>query len=75
MNPFANPEEALPYELPEFPKPESQVTEYTHQEGQQDFLLKSFATGDPYYPGSEETAVVQPIQLQDFKEILAAVQS
>lgn len=75
MNAFANPEEAFPYEFPEFPKPESAVTEYANVEGAQDFLLRSFSTAEPFYAGAEETALVQPVLLQDFKEVLSAVQN
>jgi hypothetical protein len=70
MNPFAKPEEASPYEFPEFPKPEDQVTEYANIEGAVEFQLKDFTTSEPYI-ASEETPVVQPALFQDFKEVLA----
>jgi hypothetical protein len=75
MNAFANPEEAFHYDFPEFPKPEDQVTEYSNIEGVADFQLKDFVTSQPFDPREAENAVVQPVVLQDFKEVIAAAQS
>lgn len=73
MNAFANPEEASPYELPEFPKPGEQVTEYANVEGAVDYQLVDLQTpGHTYAPSDDSTPVVQPAVLQDFKEVLSA---
>lgn len=75
MNAFARPEEANPYSFEEFPKPETEVTEYTGMEGIQDFFLKGFNPGDEAYsPSADATPVVQPVIWQDFREVLAAAQ-
>ena len=75
LNAFANPEEAQPYEFPEFPKSEEQVTEYANLEGAVEYQLKDFVTEQPLAAVSESTPVVQPVILQDFKEVLAATQA
>ena len=69
MNPFAQPEEASPYEFPEFPKPEDQVTEYAQMEGAVDYRFKDLATQE-IYEGTNDTPVVYPAVFQDFKQIL-----
>ena len=75
MNPFAKPEETMPYSFPEFPKPESEVSEYTNLEGVQAFSLKGFNPGDPAYnPAEDATPIVQLAIFQDFKEVFAATQ-
>jgi hypothetical protein len=74
MNAFAKPEEASPYEFPEFPKPEDQVTEYANVEGTVEYQLKDFTTSEPYI-ASEDAVIVQPALFQDFKEVIAASQS
>ncbi len=74
MNAFAKPEEASPYQFTEFPKPDDQVTEYSNIEGSVEYRLKDFTTAEPYV-ASEETPIVQPALFQDFKEVIAAVQS
>ena len=76
MNAFARPEEASPYTFEEFPKAETEVTEYTGMEGIRDFFLKGFNPGDVAYSPSEDgVPVVQPVIWQDFKEVLAAAQA
>lgn len=70
MNSFANPDEAFPYEFPEFPKPEDQQTEYAHLEGAVDFQLKDFTTAQSFDPVVDSAPVVQPAVFQDFKEVL-----
>ncbi len=72
MNAFASPEEASPYEFPEFPKREDQVTEYANLEGAVDYQLKDFSTAQAFDPATQDTPVVQPIVLQDFKQVLHA---
>ena len=72
MNAFANPEEAFPYEFPEFPKPEDQVTEYAHVEGAVDYQLRDFHSSEAFDVSPETAPVVQPVLLQDFKEVLPA---
>jgi hypothetical protein len=75
MNPFAKEEETSPYSWPEFPKPESEITEYTNMEGVQAFSLKGFNPGDPAYnPAEDAVPVVQLAIFQDFKEVFAATQ-
>jgi hypothetical protein len=75
MNSFARPEEALPYQWPEFPKVDSAVTEYANQEGTVEYQLKSFS-GNPSFDkvSPDEKTLVQPAQLQDFKEVLTTPQ-
>lgn len=70
MNSFALPEEAHPYDFPDFPKPEDQVTEYAQMEGAVDYQFKDVATQEPYQAPSDETPVVHPALFQDFKQIL-----
>lgn len=75
MNPFANPEETTPYIYTEFPKPESEVSEYSNLEGVQDYALRGFNPGDPAYnPAEDATPIVQLAIFQDFKEVFAATQ-
>lgn len=70
MNSFAHPEDASPYEFPEFPKPEDQQTEYAHLEGAVDFQLKDFVTAQAFDAATQSAPVVQPAVFQDFKEVL-----
>jgi hypothetical protein len=75
MNPFAKPEETIPYTFEEFPTPETEVTEFTGLEGIRDYFLKGFNPGDPAYSPSEDAVpVVQPVIWQDFREVIAAAQ-
>lgn len=69
MNSFARPEEANPYEFPEFPKPENQVTEYANLEGAVEYRFKDMATHE-VYEASNDVPVVYPAVFQDFKQIL-----
>ncbi|HUO57350.1 MAG TPA: hypothetical protein VMV05_04145 [bacterium] len=76
MNPFAKPEETSSYEWPEFPKPESEISEYTNVEGVIEFQLKSFNPDEPAFdPTAQTTPVVHPVLLQDFKQILPSPQA
>lgn len=73
MNPFANPDEAVPFEYPEFPK--------AVQESFEAFNDPAVSPGFTDYYASEaliadeSMALVQPALLQDFKDVLAATQS
>jgi len=75
MNPFASPEEASPYEFPEFPKPEEEVTEYANVEGAVDYRLKGFGSAEAFYQEADMAPVVQPVIFQDFKQIIPAPQA
>jgi hypothetical protein len=75
MNAFARPEEANPYEFPEFPKSEDQVTEYANVEGAVDYSLRDFSTAEAFNPSSDSAPVVQPAVFQDFKEAFSAAQA
>ena len=71
MNPFAKNEETSPFTWPEFPKPESEISEYTNVEGVIEFQLKSFNPDEPAFdPKERTTPVVHPVLFQDFKQIL-----
>ena len=71
MNSFANPEDALSYTFPEFPKPEGAVTPYSNVDGVLEYHLNDFnAEGAVYVPSEASAPVVQPALFQDFKEVL-----
>ncbi len=70
MNAFARPEEASPYEFPEFPKPADQVTEYADVQGAVNYQLRDFSSAQAFDPVSQSIPMVQPAVLQDFKEVL-----
>lgn len=72
MNAFASPEEAMPYEFTQFPKPEDEVTEYAYIEGAVDYQLRDFNSVETFDPSAQTTPVVQPAVLQDFKEVVPA---
>ncbi len=68
---FANPEEASTYAFEEFPKPGSEVTEYSGMEGVLNYQLKGLgADATAYIPVAEATPVVKPAIFQDFKDVL-----
>lgn len=71
MNAFALPEDAQPYEFPEFPKPEEQVSEYANIEGAVEYGFKDLNSGEAYQVGNE-VPVVHPAVFQDFKQVLQA---
>ena len=75
MNAFARPEETSPYEFPEFPKEEDQVTEYANIEGAVGYQLRDFTTSEAFNPAEASTPVVQPAVFQDFKEVFSATQA
>jgi hypothetical protein len=75
MNPFAKPEETVPYEFEEFPKPPEEVTEYADIEGAVDYELKGLGPAETTHQDFNATPTVQPIILQDFKGILPTPQS
>ena len=75
MNPFAKPEETMPYEFQEFPKPPEEVTEYANVVGAVDFHLKGFGPDATVYQDFDAAPVVKPIILQDFKQVLPAPQA
>jgi len=66
MNPFANPEESITYEFPEFPAPEPiEVVQFEENSGSfVDFL--HFLE----LPPESTTITVQSAVFQDFKEVL-----
>jgi len=74
MNAFANPEDALPYEYPEFPAPERPNLEVEIPAG-------TSASGFVDYqqaleqPAEENVTVVQTAIFQDFREVLPAPQA
>jgi hypothetical protein len=72
MNPFASPDDDIkPFPYEEFPKPESEVTEYTGHEGVEEFTMKGLKEEDASMLPSEDGApVVKPAIFQDFKEVL-----
>jgi len=68
---FSNPDEAQPYSYEEFPKPESAISEFSGHEGIEGYQLKGFSgEAQAYQPTSDNTPVVKPAILQDFKEVL-----
>jgi hypothetical protein len=69
---FTNPDEAQPYSYEEFPKEESDVSEFTGHEGIEEFKLKGFGgEAQAYLPVSDDKLpVVKPAILQDFKDVL-----
>jgi hypothetical protein len=75
MNAFAKPEEARPFTYPVFPKPPSEITEYTNVEGVLNFVMKNFKTAEPFYPGTDTTPVVQPVVFQDFHKFVPSDRS
>jgi hypothetical protein len=75
MNSFANPEDARPFVYPEFPKPPSEITEYTNAEGVQGYVMKNLKTAEPFYAETDVTPVVQPALFQDFRNIMSPNQS
>jgi len=72
MNAFANPEDVQPFIFPEFPKPAAEITEYTNVDGVLDFIPKNLKTGESFNMGTDVTPIVQPVQLQDFRNFIQA---
>jgi hypothetical protein len=73
MNAFANPEEAMPYEYTEFPAPEKKKVELSIPEG---VVVGEFKDYMEYQnePHENLIPVVQPIILQDFKQVISTPQ-
>ena len=68
---FANNEETSSYSFEEFPKADTEVSEYTGAEGIQEYQLKGFDPNAPAYsPAAELTPVVKPAIFQDFKQVI-----
>jgi hypothetical protein len=77
MNPFANPDDAVPYEFVEFPKPENSGFQFS--DFNQNFSDES---SDPSHGfvdflnlgdlPQEKTVSVQLAVFQNFKEVIAA---
>ena len=73
MNAFANPEDAIPFEFPEFPAPPRPVFDFSTDPRMASTGFRDFGTIQN--EGQDESAtVVQPVLLQDFKEVFAATQ-
>ncbi|HET9870839.1 MAG TPA: hypothetical protein VFR02_10135 [bacterium] len=72
MNSFANPEDAVPFEYPEFPKAAKESFEAFNDPAVSPGFADFFAAqAQP----PAEVPVVQPALLQDFKDVFAATQS
>jgi hypothetical protein len=73
MNSFANPEDAILFEYPEFPKAAQESFEAFNDPavspGFSDFYTAQTQTHE------ESRTIVQPALFQDFKDVLAATQS
>jgi hypothetical protein len=71
MNAFANPEDATLFEYPEFPALEKAVFDFAHDPRMASTGFRDFETVQN--EGQDESVtLVQPVQLQDFKEVSAA---
>jgi hypothetical protein len=70
MNPFAKPEEAMPYTYDDFPAPEREAQDFSFADNP---ASKKFIPFDPalHTIGTEPLPTVQGVQLQDFKEVLS----
>ncbi len=71
MNPFAKPEEAMPYTYPEFPAPERAAQDFSFSDNP---ASTKFAPFDPAQNTIEQASlpIVQSVLLQDFKEVISA---
>ncbi len=73
MNPFANPEEAMPYDYTEFPKVEVQeASSLIPADAVGTFI--DFETAQNA-PAEETQTIVQTAIFQDFKEVLQTTQA
>jgi hypothetical protein len=71
MNAFANPEDATLFEYPEFPAPERAVVDFANDPRMAATGFRDFQTVQK--EGQDESAtLVQPVRLQDFKEVTSA---
>jgi hypothetical protein len=70
MNAFAKPEDASPYEYPEFPAPARQKLDLSFSEGPEASKFTDFETS---HNQAQDTSlpVVQMADLQDFKKVLS----
>ncbi len=72
MNPFAKPEEAMPYTYPDFPAPERVQEDFSFADNP---VSAKFTPFDPaqHVIGEEPLPIVQGVMLQDFKEVIKPV--
>ena len=73
MNSFADPEQAIPFTFPEFPAEEGKHLDFSSSE----YASNSFKDFEHAKAELKEVPlpVVQPVLLQDFKQVLASSRS
>jgi hypothetical protein len=72
MNPFAKPEEAMPYNYEDFPAPERAQADFSFADNPASAKFTPFDVAS-HVIGEEPLPIVQGLLLQDFKEVIKPV--